>query len=78
MQEALGFATVRELRRPFTKLILYGAPAPQLWGEFQVHLSLDVAVTMSDAALKHVDLMLKQTWAFYKPVWSSKRTPRQH
>ncbi|CAM9929568.1 unnamed protein product [Laminaria digitata] len=65
MQEALGFATERELRRLFTTLILHGAPAPPLWEEVQVHLSLDFAVTMCDAAssevaLKHVDHMLNK------------------
>ena len=65
MQEALGFASARELRRLFTTLILHGAPAPPLWEEFQIHLSLDFAVTMPDAAsfdaaLKHIDLMLNK------------------
>ena len=60
MQEALRFATAREIRRLFTTLILHGAPAPSLWEKFQMHLLLDFAVTMSDAALKHIDLMLEK------------------
>lgn len=65
MQGAIGFSAARELHRLFTTLILHGAPAPPLWEEFQVHRSLELAATMSaaassDAALKHIDLMLNK------------------
>lgn len=65
LQEAARFSTAKDLRQPFTTLILTGAPATPLWEYFQNDISGYFAMIMTpdasfNATLKHIDLMLNK------------------